>query len=182
MRLLLVLSRRVSFLHNMDSLYQEHILEHYKHPHNRRRMEDFDIKQTGENISCGDDLVMYLKITHDANCSRATSSSAVVLPHRAVHDSVHSSHDSLHPIEHSASEVCCNWVLSDVAFEGFGCAISQSGASMLTDKVKGMTKSDIASLSEKDMYDLYGTVISPQREKCALLALATLHEALKTAR
>lgn len=123
------------FLHNMDPLYQEHILEHYKHPHNRRMMEGYDIKQKGENISCGDDLVLYLKWGED--------------------------------------------ILEDISFEGFGCAISQSGASMLTDKIKGMTKSDIAEFSEKDMYDLYGTTISPQRQKCALLALSTLAEALK---
>lgn len=120
----------------MDPLYQEHILEHYKHPHNRRRMEDFDVKLKGENISCGDDLVLYLKWSGE--------------------------------------------VLEDVSFEGFGCAISQSGASMLTDKVKGMTKSDIAKLNENDVYELYGTVISPQREKCALLALSTLKQALQS--
>ncbi len=119
----------------MDPLYQEHILEHYKHPHNRRRMEDFDVRQKGENISCGDDLVLYLKWNGD--------------------------------------------VLEDVSFEGFGCAISQSGASMLTDKIKGRTKLDIAKLNENDIYKLYGTVISPQREKCALLALSTLHQALR---
>ncbi|HEY9584993.1 MAG TPA: iron-sulfur cluster assembly scaffold protein [Candidatus Paceibacterota bacterium] len=119
----------------MDSLYQEHILEHYRHPHNRGRMEDCDVKQKGTNISCGDDLVLYLKWGVDGK-------------------------------------------LSKIMFEGFGCAISQSGASMLTDKVKGMTKKAIAALAQKDMYELYGTEISPQREKCALLALNTLKEAI----
>ena len=120
----------------MDPLYQEHILEHYKHPRNRRRMEDFDVVQKGENISCGDDLVLYVKWKGN--------------------------------------------ILEDISFEGFGCAISQSGASMLTDKVKGMSRTALGKLSEKDMYDLYGTVISPQREKCALLALVTLKEAIRS--
>lgn len=119
----------------MDSLYQENILEHYKHPHNRRRMEDADITQKGENPSCGDDLVLYLKWGIEGK-------------------------------------------LSEVSFEGFGCAISQSGASMLTDKIKEMTKDAMRALTEKDMYELYGVAISAQREKCALLALRTLHEAL----
>lgn len=118
----------------MDSLYQEHILEHYKHPHNRRRMEDFDVKHKGMNVSCGDDLTLYLKWQDDA--------------------------------------------LTDVSFEGFGCAISQSGASMLTDKIKGMTKEELLALTTSDMYALYGITISPQREECALLALRTLHRAL----
>jgi nitrogen fixation NifU-like protein len=118
----------------MDPLYQEHILEHYKHPHNRKRMEGFDVMQKGENISCGDDLVLYLKWSAG--------------------------------------------ILEDVSFEGFGCAISQSGASMLTDKIKGMQRGDLTKLTEKDMYELYGITISPQREKCALLALSTLKQAL----
>ena len=68
--------------------------------------------------------------------------------------------------------------LTEVSFEGFGCAISQSGASMLTDKVKRMTRTEMEALTSADMYALYGTTISPQREKCALLALHTLKEAL----
>jgi nitrogen fixation NifU-like protein len=119
----------------MDSLYQENILEHYKHPHNKRRMEDAHVVQKGNNASCGDDLVLYLKWNTDST-------------------------------------------LADVSFEGFGCAISQSGASMLTDKVKGLSKEEMLSLTEKDMYELYGVAIGPQREKCALLALDTLHEAI----
>lgn len=121
----------------MDSLYQENILEHYKHPHNKRRMEDADMVQKGSNASCGDDLVLYLKWQGD--------------------------------------------ILAEVSFEGFGCAISQSGASMLTDKIKGMTKENLDALSQKDMYELYGVAIGPQREKCAMLALGTLHEALRKA-
>ncbi len=119
----------------MDSLYQEHILEHYKHPHNRRRMEDFDVKQKGENVTCGDDVVLYIKWHGDT--------------------------------------------VGDVSFEGFGCAISQSGASMLTDKMKSMSKADLAKLTEADVYKLYGMTISPHRENCALLTLRTLHEVVK---
>ena len=119
----------------MDSLYQENILEHYKHPHNKRRMEDTDVVQKGNNASCGDDLVLYLKWSTDST-------------------------------------------LADVSFEGFGCAISQSGASMLTDKVKGLSKEEMLSLTAEDMYELYGVAIGPQREKCAMLALGTLKEAL----
>ena len=117
----------------MDSLYQEHILEHYKHPHNGGKMEGFDVKHKGVNHTCGDDVIFYIKWDGE--------------------------------------------LLKDIMFEGFGCAISQSGASMLTDKVKGMNKAQISALSKEDMYQLYGTEISPQREKCALLALNTLKEA-----
>lgn len=119
----------------MDPLYQEHILEHYKNPHNKRKMLDADVVQKGHNVSCGDELTLYLKFQND--------------------------------------------MLADVSFTGVGCAISQSGVSMLTDKIKGMTKPDLSALGPKDMYELYGTEISPQREKCALLAIHTLHRALQ---
>lgn len=69
--------------------------------------------------------------------------------------------------------------LADISFGGLGCAISQSGASMLTDEVKGMTRAEMMALDGQFMYKLYGTEISPQREKCAMLGLWTLHEALK---
>ncbi len=68
--------------------------------------------------------------------------------------------------------------LEDISFEGFGCAISQSGASMLTDKIKGMPRSTLEKFSPEDMYTLYGVVISSQRELCALLAYSTFREAL----
>lgn len=70
-------------------------------------------------------------------------------------------------------------VLEDVSFEGFGCALSQSGASMLTAKIKGMAKLEILKMEERDMYELFGTVISPSREKCALLAINILKDALR---
>ena len=40
------------------------------------------------------------------------------------------------------------------------------------------TKEEMLALTPDDMYALYGTTISPSREKCALLALHTLREAL----
>ena len=119
----------------MDPLYQEHIIDHYKHPHNRRFMEDADVKQKGFNASCGDDLILYLKWENAET-------------------------------------------LADISFEGFGCVISQSGASMLTDKVKGMTKAEMTKLTPEDMYELYGIEITHERDKCAMLALSTLKDAL----
>ena len=119
----------------MDSLYQEHILDHYKHPRNRRMMEHADVVQKGHNASCGDDLSLYLKWDGDT--------------------------------------------LADVSFEGFGCAISQSGASMLTEKIKGKDRKEVEKISESQMYELYGADIGPSREKCGMLALGTLQAALK---
>ena len=68
----------------------------------------------------------------------------------------------------------------DATFEGVGCAISIAGASMLTDKLIGMSEGAARELTEADMYVLFGIPVSAGREKCALLAFRSLHEILDT--
>lgn len=68
--------------------------------------------------------------------------------------------------------------VSDVAFSGRGCAISQASASMLTDEIKGRPVSEIEDMTNQDILDLLGIEISPARLKCALLSLDTLQHAL----
>lgn len=72
--------------------------------------------------------------------------------------------------------------VSDVAFTGRGCAISQASASMLTDEIRGMTTEDVARLQNQDVLDLLGIEISPARLKCALLSIDTLKKALTEGR
>lgn len=69
--------------------------------------------------------------------------------------------------------------VSDVAFSGRGCAISQASASLLTDEVKGRPVAEIEAMTNQDILDLLGIEISPARLKCALLSLDTLQRALE---
>ena len=57
-----------------------------------------------------------------------------------------------------------------VAFRGDGCAISQASASMLTDKLQGMSVDEMRELDRDDVIDMLGVDISPMRVKCAVLA------------
>ena len=68
--------------------------------------------------------------------------------------------------------------ISDVAFTGRGCAISQASASMLTDDIRGKPLSEIAQLGKADVLDNLGIEISPARLKCAMLSLETLRAAV----
>ncbi len=68
--------------------------------------------------------------------------------------------------------------VSDVAFSGRGCAISQASASMLTDEIKGRPLTEAEEMKNQDILDLLGIEISPARLKCALLSIDTLHRAL----
>ena len=64
--------------------------------------------------------------------------------------------------------------IEDVRFHGRGCAISQASASLLTERLKGMTLEDARKISKDDVLGELGIEISPARIKCALLSLKVL--------
>ena len=43
-------------------MYQEQILEHYKHPRNYGEMPDADMSAHDNNPLCGDDLTLFIKV------------------------------------------------------------------------------------------------------------------------
>ncbi|MFB6183347.1 MAG: Fe-S cluster assembly sulfur transfer protein SufU [Haloarculaceae archaeon] len=57
-----------------------------------------------------------------------------------------------------------------VAFEGDGCAISQASASMLSEKLQGVSLDELRAMDRDDVIDMLGVDISPMRVKCAVLA------------
>jgi len=87
-------------------------------------------------------------------------------------------------------------VLTEVTFEGAGCSISQSSASMMTEAVTGTSVADALDLAATfrgmmagevepdedrfgDLVALKGVVKYPIRIKCAVLAWDVLQEALQ---
>jgi nitrogen fixation protein NifU and related proteins len=65
-------------------------------------------------------------------------------------------------------------VIEDVKFHGRGCAISQASASLLTERLKGMTLDEARQVGKDDVLEELGIDISPARLKCALLSLKVL--------
>jgi nitrogen fixation NifU-like protein len=65
-------------------------------------------------------------------------------------------------------------VIDDVRFHGRGCAISQASASLLTERLKGMSLADARKIGKADVLEELGIDISPARLKCALLSLKVL--------
>jgi nitrogen fixation protein NifU and related proteins len=68
--------------------------------------------------------------------------------------------------------------ISDVRFEGRGCAISQAATSMLTELVVGRDAAEVARLPKEDLLEEIGIPLTPVRLKCALLGLGVLKVAL----
>lgn len=50
---------------DLNTIYNEIILEHNKSHHNRRHIDDPTIEEHGHNPNCGDDISLSLKISND---------------------------------------------------------------------------------------------------------------------
>jgi nitrogen fixation protein NifU and related proteins len=68
--------------------------------------------------------------------------------------------------------------VSDIKFDGTGCAISIASASMMTEFVKGMTVQDAEKIRLDKLIEIIGIDPGPARLKCATLSLRAIKEAL----
>ena len=140
---------------SLEELYKEVILDHYRSPRNKGRLDPHDVSLERNNPLCGDEIELFLRFNGDS--------------------------------------------VEAIAFEGKGCSISQASASMMTEKIKGLTIKDATALAESikrmmageeegdaqalgDLVSLKGVVKYPVRIKCALLSWNTLLEALEEQR
>jgi len=128
---------------NLDQLYRQVIMDHYKNPRNKGSIEDGALTIDMNNPTCGDRIHLTLQVE--------------------------------------------DGVVQNAKFDGEGCSISMSSASMMTQAVKGKKIDEALQLSHifSDMmlgkeYDdsidlgdieaLNGVAKFPARIKCATLA------------
>lgn len=138
---------------NLDTLYRQVIMDHYKNPRNKGVLEDDSLTINMNNPTCGDRIQLTLKLDGEK--------------------------------------------VVDAKFEGEGCSISMSSASMMTQAIKGKNIEEALKLSEifsqimqgKDYEDdidlgdieaLQGVAKFPARIKCATLAWKAMEKGLKT--
>ena len=65
-------------------------------------------------------------------------------------------------------------VVTEAAFAGQGCAISQASADLLVESVIGKPLEEVKQLTKEDVLDMLGLELGPVRLKCALLSLKVL--------
>lgn len=116
-------------------MYQQNILDHYKHPRNFGEIPDAPAKAHAANPLCGDELEYFLAF--DANN-----------------------------------------IVADVKFSGRGCTITVASASMLSEKLKGMSRVAIEAMTNDEAVALLGVPVNPARMKCATLALEAVQQAV----
>jgi nitrogen fixation NifU-like protein len=137
---------------NLDDVYQELILDHYKKPRCKGVLLNPDRKVDLNNPLCGDQISLTLKFDGE--------------------------------------------VVSEIAFEGHGCSISQATASIMAELLRGKTKDEARRLSGlfrkmiksevqgdalNDLGDalaLEGVKRHSARVKCALLAWDCIDRAI----
>ena len=65
-------------------------------------------------------------------------------------------------------------VITEVGWDGEGCAISQASASMFGERILGMRLDEARAINKQDLLDNIGLPLSINRVKCALLPLQVL--------
>ena len=70
-----------------------------------------------------------------------------------------------------------NRLVTEVRFDGHGCAISQASASMASEELVGKSVDELVALDKSFVLDLLGIPISATRMKCAMLSLKVIKSA-----
>ncbi len=138
---------------NLDDMYREIILDHFRAPRGKKQVERIDISSDGQNPSCGDELSLQVEIDHD------------VL--KDVHVNCHG----------CAISVASASMLAETIK---GKSLQEVKA--LAETVKKMLKGEPTEIPDDlgDIEALQGVRQFPVRIKCALLAWVTLVEGLKS--
>ena len=65
-------------------------------------------------------------------------------------------------------------IITNAAFSGHGCAISQASADLLLESVVGKKIDEVKKITKDTILELLGIELGPVRLKCALLSLKVL--------
>ncbi|WP_019243816.1 MULTISPECIES: Fe-S cluster assembly sulfur transfer protein SufU [Bacillus] len=138
---------------NLDTLYRQVIMDHYKKPRNKGSLEEGNLTIDMNNPTCGDRIHLTLKVEDGK--------------------------------------------VVDAKFDGEGCSISMSSASMMTQAIKGKDVETAFKMSQMfsnmmqgkdydtegidlgDIEALQGVCKFPARIKCATLAWKAMEKGLK---
>ncbi|GAB3806210.1 Fe-S cluster assembly sulfur transfer protein SufU [Virgibacillus kimchii] len=138
---------------NLDTLYRQVIMDHYKNPRNKGKIDGDVLTVDMNNPTCGDRIKLQMQVEEGT--------------------------------------------VKDAKFEGEGCSISMSSASMMTQAIKGKRIEDALKMSDifsqmimgedidsegldlGDIEALQGVSKFPARIKCATLAWKAMEKGVK---
>ena len=141
---------------NLDSMYQEIILDHYKNPHRRGLREPFDAEYFQVNPTCGDEVTLRVKLTGDT-----------------VEDVSYEGQGC------SISQASTSVLTDLVVGHGLGDAMSTMDAFVELIQGRGQVEPDEEVL--EDAVAFAGVARYPARVKCALLGWMAFKDAVSRA-
>ena len=115
----------------MDDLYREIIIEHYKNPSHKGKLDPSDYSFADSNPLCGDEIEISVRTDETGTVTEA-------------------------------------------AFDGHGCAISQASADLLIESIIGQSIEEVKKINKDQILEMLGIELGPVRLKCALLSLKVL--------
>jgi nitrogen fixation NifU-like protein len=115
----------------MDDLYRELIIDRYKNPLMRGKLDPHDFSYEDDNPLCGDRIRIDIRVDGEDT-------------------------------------------ITEAAFSGEGCAISQASADLLVESIIGKKLDEVKDLAKEDILEMLGIELGPVRLKCALLSLKVL--------
>ncbi|NDJ54682.1 MAG: iron-sulfur cluster assembly scaffold protein, partial [Chloroflexi bacterium] len=65
-------------------------------------------------------------------------------------------------------------IVTEVGWDGDGCAISQASASLLYEELMGKSLDEIKAIGKEELLEMLGISLSMTRMKCAMLSLKVL--------
>ncbi|MFH0873940.1 MAG: iron-sulfur cluster assembly scaffold protein [Candidatus Komeilibacteria bacterium] len=146
------------------------IVDLYKHPLNFGKMNKADIVKIGVNLSCGDQVSIYVKLEDRSLKFRPQGDPPLAEGERSKEQGKTDPYSFL-PASSS--------LIQKITFEGTGCSVSIASASLLTEKLKGKTLDEVLKWTTEDVVKMLGIELGPSRVKCALLPLDTIQQGIK---
>jgi nitrogen fixation NifU-like protein len=142
----------------------EYILDHFQHPRCYGELPQADVVQPGGNPGCGDVITIFLKV--EAGSARKGPAVQATAHVRAPHVRA--------PLVRAP--------LVRAHYTGSGCTISQAAASILLERVQGLSLAEIEALDSSLLGEDLGQEVLATRPRCATLALDTLKAAVRAYR
>lgn len=138
---------------SLEELYKEVILDHYRAPRNKQRLDPHDVMLERNNPLCGDEIELYLKFEGDVLEGIAFEGKGC-----------------------SISQASASMMTEKVK------GMDAKDARELVESIKRMMSGDEDGDPDAigDLVSLKGVVKYPVRIKCALLGWNTLQEALES--
>lgn len=138
---------------NMEEIYSQIILDHSRNQANKHDLADADIKEPGHNPSCGDEIVLQLKMDGDIIKEAAFTGDGCA-------------------ISQAATSVMCDIIVGKTKEEAKKLAdiyIRMIKREEVTDEELELLEDAVAFKNIQNM---------PQRVKCALLSWKTLDQTI----